>query len=146
MVIVSHNADERKSGPTSAGRPETPSLITGLAVDHNPILLEGIAVLIRSQPDMKLVGTANSAAAAVDLHRQNSPDVTVIDLELPHLSAITAIFDIFSTEPGAKIIGLTTSELDRSAQKALAVGLMAVVAKDRLEEMLVSLIRYRVRD
>ena len=95
---------------------------------------------------MKLVGAANSAAAAVDLHRQNSPDVTVIDLELPHLSAITAIFDIFSTEPGAKIIGLTTSELDRSAQKALAAGVMAVVAKDRLEEMLVSLIRYRVRD
>jgi DNA-binding NarL/FixJ family response regulator len=95
---------------------------------------------------MKLVGTANSAAAAVDLHRQRSPNVTIIDLELPHLTAIMAIKDIFSTEPRAKIIGLTTSELDRSAQKALAAGVIAVLAKDRLEEMLVSLIRYRVRD
>ena len=116
-----------------------------LAVDHNPILLEGIAVLIQSQRDMILVGTANSAAAAIDLHRRCSPDVTVIDLELPHSTAITAIHDIFSTQPHAKIIGLTNSELDRSAQKALAAGVMAVVVKDRLEEILVSLIRYRVR-
>jgi DNA-binding NarL/FixJ family response regulator len=116
-----------------------------LAIDHNPILLEGIAVLIQSQPDMKLVGMANSAAAAVALHRQSSPNVTIIDLELPHLTAIKAIYDIFVTEPNARIIGLTTSELDGSAQKALAAGVMAVVAKDRLEEMLVSLIRHRVR-
>lgn len=119
--------------------------ITVLAVDHNPILLEGIAVLIQIQPDMKLVGTANSAGAGVELHRQHSPDVAVIDLDLPNLSAITAIQDIFSEEPRAKIIGLTSSELDNSSQTALAAGVIAVVAKDRLAEILVPLIRYRVR-
>jgi DNA-binding NarL/FixJ family response regulator len=66
-------------------------------------------------------------------------------LELPRLTAVTAICDLFSTEPRAKIIGLTTAEFDRSAQEALAAGVMAVEAKDRLEDMLVSLIRYRVR-
>jgi DNA-binding NarL/FixJ family response regulator len=142
---VPHASDEPKSGPTSAGGPKPQSRTTVLAVEHNPILLEGIAVLIRSQPDMNLVGTANSAAAAVALYRQTSPDVTVIDLELPHSTASAAICDIFSMKPRAKIIGLTTTEVDSSAQKALAAGVMAVVAKDRLEEMLVSLIRYRVR-
>jgi DNA-binding NarL/FixJ family response regulator len=142
---VPHASDEPKSGPTSARRPKPQSRITVLAVDHNPILLEGIAVLIRSQPDMNLVGTANSAAAAVALYRQTSPDVTVIDLELPHSTASAAICQIFSMQPRAKIIGLTTTEVDSSAQQALAAGVMAVVAKDRLEEMLVSLIRYRVR-
>jgi DNA-binding NarL/FixJ family response regulator len=134
-----------ESDPASAGLADPPRLITVLAIDHNPILLQGIAVLIQSQPDMKLVGIANSAAAAVSLHRQSSPNVTVLDLELPQLTALKAIYDIFSTEPTARIIGLTTSELDGSAQKALAAGVMAVVAKDRLEEMLVSLIRHRVR-
>jgi DNA-binding NarL/FixJ family response regulator len=141
---VPHTFDEAESGHTPAG-PEPKRLITVLAVDHNPILLEGIAVLIRSQPDMNLVGTENSASAAVALHRKCSPDVAVIDLELPHLTAITAIRDILSTEPRAKIIGLTTAEFARSAQEALAAGVMAVVAKDRLEDRLVSLIRYRVR-
>jgi DNA-binding NarL/FixJ family response regulator len=142
MPDTSHQPE---SGPASAGLPETRSPITVLAIDHNPILLEGIAVLVQSQPDMKLVGIANSAAAAVALHRKNSPNVTIIDLELPQLTALKAIYDIFLTEPTARIIGLTTSELDGSAQKALAAGVMAVVAKDRLEEMLVSLIRHRVR-
>jgi DNA-binding NarL/FixJ family response regulator len=142
---VSHASHQSKSAPTSAERPETPGQITVLAVDHNPILLEGIAVLIQSQPDMKLVGTANNGAAAVDLYRQISPDVTLIDLELPHLTATTAIYNILSTERHARIIGLTTSELNHSAQEALAAGVMAIVAKDRLEEMLVPLIRHRVR-
>jgi hypothetical protein len=42
-------------------------------------------------------------------------------------------------------IGLTTAEFERSAQEALAAGVMAIVAKDRLEDTLVSLIRYRVK-
>lgn len=138
-------SEESNSGPASAGQAARWRRITVLAVDHNPILLEGIAVLINSQPDMELVGTANSAVAAVDLHRKRSPDVIVIDLELPHSTATTAIHQIFSTEPSAKIIGLTTTEFDRSAQQALAMGVMAVVAKDRLADVLVSLIRYRVR-
>jgi DNA-binding NarL/FixJ family response regulator len=120
--------------------------ITVLAVDHNPILLEGIAVLIRNQPDMTLVGTATSAAIAIDLHRRNLPEVTVLDLELPRSTALAAVREILSIEPTARIIGLTTFELwDRSAQEALAAGVMAIVTKDRLEETLVSLIRYRLR-
>jgi DNA-binding NarL/FixJ family response regulator len=135
----------RPSNEPPAGQLEPRSHITVLAVDHNPILLGGIAVLINSQPDMELVGTANSAAAAVEMYRDRSPDVTVIDLELPRSTAISAINEIFSIEPYAKLIGLTTAEFDRAAQQALAAGVMAVVAKDRLEDMLVSLIRYRVR-
>jgi DNA-binding NarL/FixJ family response regulator len=79
------------------------------------------------------------------MYRHRSPDVTVIDLELPRSTAISAINEIFSIEPHAKLIGLTTAEFDRASQQALAAGMMAVVAKDRLEDMLVSLIRYRVR-
>jgi DNA-binding NarL/FixJ family response regulator len=117
-----------------------------LVVDHNPILLEGIAVLIRSQPDMILVGTANSAAGAVGLHRRHAPEVTVLDLELPGSTALSAVREILSTEPTAKVIGLTTcAPLDQFAQQAFAAGVMAIVAKDRIEETLVSMIRYRVR-
>ena len=120
--------------------------ITVLVVDHNPILLEGIAVLIRNQPDMMLVGTANSAAGAVELHKRHAPDITVLDLELPGSTAFAAVREILSTLPAARIIGLTTcAELDRSAQQALAAGVMAIVAKDRIEDTLVSMIRYRVR-
>jgi DNA-binding NarL/FixJ family response regulator len=143
MLTVWHASDETQ--PTTARQPDLRGHITVLAVDHNPILLEGIAVLINSQPDMELIGTANSAGAAIELYRKSSPDVTVIDLELPRSTSISAINEILSTEPNAKLIGLTTAEFDRAAQQALAAGVMAVVAKDRLGDMLVPLIRYRVR-
>jgi DNA-binding NarL/FixJ family response regulator len=107
--------------------------------------LEGIAVLIRSQPDMKLVGTADNAGAAIALYRKRLPDVTVIDLELPDATALAAIREIFSVTPGARLIGLATRELDRCGQEAMAAGVMAVVAKDHLDETLVSLIRHRAR-
>ena len=68
----------------------------------------------------------------------------VIDLELPNRTAFTAIRHILAAKPGAKLIGLTTFELDKSGAEALAAGVTAIVAKDRIDEELVSLIRHRV--
>ena len=114
-----------------------------LAVDHNPILLKGIAVLIGEQPDMKLVGTARNSSEAFGLHLEMLPDVTVIDLELPDASACTAIRRILAADAGARIIGLSTWDVDNKVSDALAAGASAVVAKDRLADDLPVTIRLR---
>lgn len=134
---VRRSADENMSrGPTT---------MTVIAVDHNPILLEGIAVLIRSQPDMQLLGTASTAGEAVALHLKKSPDIAVIDLELPHSTAFAAIRHILAANPLAKPIGLTTYEFNRSGPEAMAAGVIAVITKDRIGVDLESLIRQAVR-
>jgi two-component system NarL family response regulator len=117
--------------------------ITVLAVDHNPILLKGIAVLIGEQPEMKLVGTARNSSEALALHQQMLPDVTVIDLELPDSSACVTIRRIRAADAGARLIGLTTWEADSKVSDALAAGACAVVAKDRLADDLPATIRSR---
>jgi DNA-binding NarL/FixJ family response regulator len=114
-----------------------------LAVDHNPILLKGIAVLIEGQPDMKLAGTASSSSDAFALHLGMLPDVTVIDLELPDSSACVAIRRILAEDTGARLIGLTTWDVGNKVSDALAAGACAVVAKDRLAEDLPATIRSR---
>lgn len=119
--------------------------ITVIAVDHNPILLEGIAVLIQSQPDMQLLGTASTACEGVALHLGKSPDIAVIDLELPDSTALTAIRHILEDTPLAKLIGLTTYEFDKSVPEAMAAGVIAVITKDRIGVDLESLIRQAVR-
>jgi two-component system NarL family response regulator len=119
------------------------ALITVLAVDHNPILLKGIAVLIGEQPEMKLVGTARNSSDALALHQQMLPDVTVIDLELPDSSACGTIRRILAANAGATLIGLTTWEADNKVSDALAAGACAVVAKDRLADDLPATIRSR---
>ena len=120
------------------------SQITVLAVDHNPILLKGIAVLIGEQPEMKLVGTARNSSEAFALHLQMLPDVTVIDLELPDSSACGTIRRILAADAGARLIGLTTWEADNKVSDALAAGACAVVAKDRLADDLPATICSRV--
>jgi two-component system NarL family response regulator len=119
------------------------SQITVLAVDHNPILLKGIAVLIGEQPEMKLVGTARNSSEALALHQEMLPDVTVIDLELPDSSACLTIRRILAANAGARLIGLTTWEADKKVSDALAAGACAVVAKDRLADDLPAMIRSR---
>ena len=114
-----------------------------LAVDHNPILLKGIAVLIGEQPEMKLVGTARNSSEALALYEEMLPDVTVIDLELPDSSACVTIRRILTAYVGARLIGLTTWETDNKVSDALAAGACAVVAKDRLADDLPATIRSR---
>lgn len=116
--------------------------VTVIAIDHNPILLEGIAVLIRNQPDMTLLGTAGSASEGVALHLEKRSDITVIDLELTDSTAFVAIHNILTSNPQARLIGLTTYEFDKSGPEALEAGAIAVVAKDRIGEDLVPLIRH----
>jgi len=120
------------------------SWITVLAIDHNPILLKGIAVLIGEQPDMKLVGTVRNGSEAFALHVEMLPDATVIDLELPDSSACVTIRRILAADTGAKLIGLTTWDVDNKVSDALAAGAIAVVAKDRLADDLPATIRARV--
>jgi two-component system NarL family response regulator len=119
------------------------SQITVLAVDHNPILLKGIAVLIGEQLEMKLVGAARNSSEALALHQQMLPDVTLIDLELPDSSACVTIRRILAADAGARLIGLTTWEADEKVSDALAAGACAVVAKDRLADDLPATIRSR---
>jgi DNA-binding NarL/FixJ family response regulator len=114
-----------------------------LAVDHNPILLKGIAVLIGEQPDMQLVGTASNVTEALALHQEMLPEVAVIDLELPDSSACIAIRRILAADAGARLIGLTTWEGDNKVSDALAAGACAVVTKDRLADDLPVTIRSR---
>ena len=73
-----------------------------LAVDHNPLLREGLSLLIRLQPDMELVGTAASGEEAVQGFTKHRPDVTLMDLDLPSAAGITAIQKILKIDPAAR--------------------------------------------
>jgi DNA-binding NarL/FixJ family response regulator len=85
-----------------------PSLIRILAVDDHPLLREGIAALLASQPDMKLVGEASTGREALEQFRKHRPDLTLMDLQMPDMDGIEAMIAISSEFPDARIIVLTT--------------------------------------
>ncbi len=81
-------------------------------MDDHPLLREGIAAIIKSQPDMVLVSQASGGNEAIQQYREQRPDVTLMDLRLPDLSGIDALIAIRAEFPGARIIMLTTFEGD----------------------------------
>ena len=117
-----------------------------LAVDHNPLMREGLALLVRMQPDMQLVGTAATAEEAVRMYVEHCPDVTLMDLDLPAEAALGAIRKVRARNSGARIIGLSSYDPDTTWAKALAAGVCQCVAKDRLSDSLPRLIRETLRN
>lgn len=100
-----------------------------LIVDDHPLLQEGLASIIQSQPDMVVVGEATSGCEAVRRFREVKPDVTLMDLQLPDMSGIDAMIAIRSDFPQARLIILTTFAGDVEIQRALEAGARAYVLK-----------------
>ena len=100
-----------------------------LGVDDHPLLREGIAAVVASQPDMELVGSASTGFEAIERFRELLPDVTLMDLRLPDMSGIDAIIAIRAEFPNARVVILTTFEGDVEIQRALAAGARGYLLK-----------------
>jgi DNA-binding NarL/FixJ family response regulator len=112
-----------------------------LSVDDHPLLSEGIATIINSQPDMVLVSQAATGGEAIQRYREVQPDVTLMDLRLPDISGIDAIIAIRTEFPEARIIVLTTFEGDVEIQRALQAGARAYLLKNMPPNEIVDVIR-----
>ena len=112
-----------------------------LSVDDHPLLHEGIATVIRSQPDMVLAAEASNGRDAIQRFREHKPDITLMDLRLPDMSGIDAMIAIRSEFPEARVIILTTFAGDVEIQRALEAGARAYVLKSMPPKELVEVIR-----
>ena len=112
-----------------------------LTVDDHPLLREGIAALLKNEPDMSLVAEASDGAEAIEKFRLHRPDVTLMDVEMPGLNGIEAINQIRSEFPDARIIILTTYTGDAKVVRALKAGARAYILKRHVHRELLEAIR-----
>lgn len=112
-----------------------------LCVDDHPLVREGLAAVINSQPDMAVLAQASNAQEALREFRANQPDVTLMDLRLPGQSGIDAVIAIRTEFPDARIIMLTTFEGDVEIQRALEAGARGYLLKTMPPKDLLEVIR-----
>ena len=107
-------------------------------VDDQAMVRTGFTMIVRSQPDMEVVGEASDGEEAVELVRKQQPDVVLMDIRMPRLDGIAATKEIANK---TKVVILTTFELDEYVFDALAAGASAFLLKAAPPEDLVKAIR-----
>src|ERR1700728_8126 len=112
-----------------------------LCVEDHPVFREGLATVIASQPDMRLIGSAGDGVEAVAEFRRYQPDVTLMDLQLPGSNGTDVLIAIRGEFPHARIVMLTTSDGDGEIQRAMRAGAAAYLLKSMPKDDLLAVIR-----
>src|ERR1700749_1036119 len=110
-------------------------------VDDHPLMREGIATVIKNEPDMQLVAEASTGHDAIRGFREHRPDVTLMDVRMPDMGGIDVLHAIRTEFADARVIMLTTFEGDAEIQHALEAGAQGYMLKSMPRKQLVDMIR-----
>lgn len=112
-----------------------------LVVDDHPTFRMGLVALVESQPDMHVVAEAGDGQTAMNLFRQKKPDVVLMDLRMPGMGGVETILALLKEFPEARIIVVTTYDLDEDIFRAIQAGAKSYLLKDMAREQVVETIR-----
>ena len=124
--------------------PDRDGKIRVLLADDHKVLREGLAHLLREQPDLEVVGEAENGRRAVELALETRPDVVVMDMVMPLLSGIEATRRIVAALPGVRVIGLSMHDDENMATAMCQAGAVTYLSKGGSSGPLVDAIRASV--
>lgn len=112
-----------------------------LLVDDQPLLRMGFRLILEGEDDMRIVGEASDGAEGARLAERLEPDVVLMDVRMPTMDGIEATRRITASGACARIIILTTFDLDEYAFAGLQAGASAFLLKDVAPHELVQAVR-----
>jgi DNA-binding NarL/FixJ family response regulator len=112
-----------------------------LIADDQALMRGGFRLILDAQDDIEVVGEAIDGRDAVEQFRRLGPDVVVMDVRMPSMDGIEATRRLTAGEQVARVLILTTFDLDEYVYEALRAGASGFLLKDRPPEELVAAVR-----
>ncbi|MEX1157839.1 MAG: response regulator transcription factor [Thermomicrobiales bacterium] len=104
-------------------------MIDILVVDDHPIVREGMVAILESQADFNVVAEAGNGAEALDLYKRHTPNVVMMDLQMPITDGVAGIQNIRAFDTDAKIVVLTAYDTDERILQAVQAGARGYLLK-----------------
>lgn len=134
--MIKAKKSEEKTG-AGAGHARIRILV---AEDHT-VVRDGLVAIVRQEQDLMVIADTGDGRSAVALWKQHRPDVTLMDLRMPGLDGVSAIYEIRAADPDARIIVLTTFDGDEDIYRGMRAGAKSYLLKDVRREELFECIR-----
>jgi DNA-binding NarL/FixJ family response regulator len=112
-----------------------------LVADDQSMVRAGFRMLLAGEPDIDVVAEASNGLEAVDKARRFEPTVVLMDIRMPELDGLAATRRILAEDAAARVLILTTFDLDEYVYEALRAGASGFVLKDDPPEQLLAAIR-----
>lgn len=115
---------------------------TVLIVDDHAVMREGLVAQINREPDLKVCGEAATARAALEAVEQFTPDLALVDINLPGRNGLELIRDLRALRPSLPVLVLSMHDASLFAERVLRAGGRGYVSKQQTGEQLIDAIRH----
>ncbi len=116
-------------------------MIRVLVADDQSMVRAGFRLLLAREPDIDVIAEARNGIEAVQQAARFNPTVVLMDIRMPELDGLEATRRILAADPSARILILTTFDLDEYVYEALQAGASGFVLKDDPPEQLIAALR-----
>jgi DNA-binding NarL/FixJ family response regulator len=116
-----------------------------MVVDDHPVVRDGVALLLRNEPALVVVGSAESGRAALERAPELHPDLVLLDLRLPDMLAPEVVSGLRAAVPAARVVVFTAHGDHHGVQAALDAGAHGALLKDAAVTDLVAALRRVLR-
>ncbi len=120
-------------------------MVRVLLCDDQEMVRAGFRLILDLENDLEVVGEAPDGNRALDLVARTSPDVVLMDIQMPVLDGIEATRRIVAAGSAARVLVLTTFDLDAYVYAAMKAGASGFLLKDAPREQLVAAVRMVAR-
>ena len=110
-------------------------------VDDHVIVRTGLRYLIESDPELEFAGEFGRGEGAAEFVANAAPDVTLLDVRMPDKNGIDVLREVVAANPAAKVVMLTTSDVEEDVFRAIEDGALGYVMKESPIETIKAAVR-----